>query len=62
MNDGFGLEALSEEGIEGCNKLIRMYHKRMSRKFSFEDNIADVFAKVSSQSDSIPNSIDVLRK
>ena len=52
-NDGFGLEALSEEGLEACNKLIRRYREWLSRKFSFEDNITDVFVRLISQSDPI---------
>ena len=52
-SDGFGLEELSEEGIEACNKLIRRFRERLSRKFSFEDNITDVFVRLVSQSDPI---------
>ena len=52
-NEGFGLEDFSEEGIEACNKLIRKYRERLSRKFSFEDNIKDVFVRLISQSDPI---------
>ncbi|KAI6648997.1 hypothetical protein LOD99_6880 [Oopsacas minuta] len=52
-NDGFGLEDLSEEGLESCNKLVRRYHERLSRKFSFEDNVKDVFVRLISQSDPI---------
>ena len=44
-NEGFGLDDLSEEGIEACNKLIRRYRERLSRKFSYEDNIKDVFVR-----------------
>ena len=49
-NDGYGLEDLSEEGLEACNKLIRRYRERLSRKFTFEDNIRDVFISLISQS------------
>ncbi|KAI6647763.1 Dna-mediated transposase [Oopsacas minuta] len=52
-NDWFGLEALSEEGLESCNKLVRRYRERLSRKFSFEDNVKDVFVRLISQSDPI---------
>ncbi|KAI6658404.1 hypothetical protein LOD99_15206 [Oopsacas minuta] len=52
-NDGFGLEDLSEEGLESCNKLVRRYRERLSRKFSFEDNVKDVFVRLISQSDPI---------
>ena len=43
LNEGFGLEDLSEEGIEACNKLIRRYRERLYQKFSFEGNIKDIF-------------------
>ncbi|KAI6651332.1 Dna-mediated transposase [Oopsacas minuta] len=52
-NDGFGLEDLSEEGLESCNKLVRRYRERLSRKFSFEDNVKDVFVRLIFQSDPI---------
>ena len=52
-NEGFGLEDLSEEGIEAYNKLIRRYRARLSRKFSFEDNTKDFFIRLISQSDPI---------
>ena len=61
-NEGFGLEDLSEEGIEACNKLIRRYRERLSRKFSFEDNIKDVFVRLISQSDPILRSYRIVRK
>ncbi|KAI6658723.1 Dna-mediated transposase [Oopsacas minuta] len=52
-NDGFGLEELSEEGLESCSKLFRRYRERLSRKFNFEDNVKDVFVRLISQSDPI---------
>ncbi|KAI6653131.1 Dna-mediated transposase [Oopsacas minuta] len=52
-NDGFGLEDLSEEGLESWNKLVGRYRERLSRKFSFEDNVEDVFVRLISQSDPI---------
>ena len=58
----FGLEDFSEEGIEACNKLIRKYRERLSRKFSFEDNIKDVFVSLISQSDPILKSYFTLGK
>lgn len=51
FNDGFGLEQLSEEGLEACNKHARRYRERLSRKFTFEDNINDIFTRLMSQSD-----------
>ena len=61
-NEGFGLGDLSEEGIEACNKLIRRNRERLSRNFSFEDNIKDVFVRLISQSDPILKSYRVVRK
>ena len=54
LNKGFGYEDLSEEGIEACNKLIRRNRYRLSRKFSFEDNIKDVFIRLISQGQDDP--------
>ena len=51
FNNGLELEQLSEEGLEASNKLIRRYRERLSRKFSFEDNIKDVFTRMLCQSD-----------
>ena len=50
-NNGLGLEQLSEEGLEASNKLIRRYRERLSRKFSFEDNMKDVFTRLLCGSD-----------
>ncbi|KAI6656052.1 hypothetical protein LOD99_1786 [Oopsacas minuta] len=52
-NDGFGLEDLSEEGLESCNRLVRRCRERLSRKFSFEDDVKDVVVRLISQSDPI---------
>ena len=38
------------------SKLVNRYRERLSRKFSFEDNIRDVFIKLMSQSDPILSS------
>ena len=51
LNNGLGLEMLSEEGLESRNKLIRRYRERLSRKFNFNDNIKDVFTRMICQSD-----------
>ena len=53
LNNGFGLEILSEEGLESSNKLIRRYRERLSRKFNFNDNIKDVFTRMICQSDPV---------
>ena len=51
LNNGLGLEMLSEEGLESSNKLIRRYRELLSRKFNFNDNIKDVFTRMICQSD-----------
>ncbi|KAI6651416.1 hypothetical protein LOD99_5223 [Oopsacas minuta] len=51
FNDGHGLEKLSEEGLEASNKYIRRYRDRLARKFSFEENLKDVFVRLISHSD-----------
>lgn len=52
FNNGLGLELLSE-GLEASNKLIRRYRERLPRKFSFEDNVKDVFIRLLCQSDPV---------
>ncbi|KAI6660554.1 hypothetical protein LOD99_14138 [Oopsacas minuta] len=51
FNDGHGLENLSEEGLEASNEYIRRYRDRFARKFSFEENLKDVFVRLISHSD-----------
>ncbi|KAI6653775.1 hypothetical protein LOD99_3279 [Oopsacas minuta] len=51
FNDGHGQENLSEEGLEASNKYIRRYRDRLARKFSFEENLKDVFVRLISHSD-----------
>ena len=53
FNNGVGLEQLSEQGLDASNKLIRRYRERLSRKFSFEDNIRDIFPRMLCQSDPV---------
>ena len=50
FDNGLGLEQLSEE-LGASNKLIRRYRERLSRKFSFQDNIN--FTRILFQSDSV---------
>ena len=52
FNNGLGLEQLSE-GLEASNKLIRRYRERLSRKFSLEDNMKDVFTRFLCGSDAL---------
>ena len=49
-NEGRGMKAFSEEGLESCNKHIRRYREMLARKTSFEDNIRDVFVRLLCQS------------
>ena len=53
FNDGHGLEHLSEEGLEASNKYIRRYRVRLTLKFSFEENLKDIFVRMISHSDPI---------
>ena len=62
FNNGLGLEQLSEEGLEESNKLIRRYRERLSRKFSFQDNIKDVFTRMLCQSDPVLSQNRKLKK
>ena len=53
LNEGHGLEHLSEEGLEASNKYVRRYRDRLARKFSFEENLKDIFVRMISHSDPI---------
>ena len=53
INFGYGLKCFSEEGSEACNKLIRKYREHLARKFSFEDNLVDIFIRLASDSDPV---------
>ena len=61
-NGGYGLEDLSEEGLEACNKLMRRYRESLSWKFSFEENVRYVFIRLISQSDPIISSFPNITK
>ena len=43
LNKGYGLQNLSEECLEACNKYVRRYRENLSRKTSFSDNFRDIF-------------------
>ena len=45
-NEGRGMKAFSEEGLESCNKHIRRYREMLARKTNFQDNIHDVFVRL----------------
>ena len=49
-NEGRGIKAFSEEGLESCNKYIRRYREILAQKRNFEDNIRDVFVRLLCQS------------
>ena len=49
-NEGRGMKAFSEEGLESCNKYIKRYRQILARKTNFEDNIRDVFVRLLCQS------------
>ena len=49
-NEGRGMKAFSEEGLESCNKHIRRYREMLARKTNFQDNIHDVFVRLLCQS------------
>ncbi|KAI6651099.1 hypothetical protein LOD99_5449 [Oopsacas minuta] len=53
MNFGYELKCFSEEGSEACNKLIRKYMEHLARKTSFEDNVIDIFLRLSFESDPV---------
>ena len=55
LNDGFGLGALDESGLEGCNKILRKVRNRISRKTSQEANLSDTLIRMWVGSDPIIN-------
>ena len=42
LYDGYGLGNMSEQGLEGLNKLVRRYSERFARQVSLDANILDV--------------------
>ena len=55
VNDGFGLGALDEAGLEGCNKLLRGIRTKLSRKTSQGSNLVDTLRRMWIASDPIVN-------
>ena len=53
LNDNFGLGTVSEGGIEACNKLLRRYRTRLSRKTSQHDNLQDCAKRLWVNSDPV---------
>ena len=46
LNDGYGLGQMSEQGLEGLNKLVRRFSERFARQKSLDANIADVIHRL----------------
>ncbi|KAI6646080.1 hypothetical protein LOD99_9528 [Oopsacas minuta] len=52
-NNGKGLQNLSEECLESCNKFVRRYRENLARKTSFTDNVRDILVRLLCCSDPI---------
>ena len=52
-NNGRGLENLSEECLEACNKFVRRFRESLARKTSFTDNVRDILVRLLCCSDPI---------
>ncbi|KAI6646261.1 hypothetical protein LOD99_9345 [Oopsacas minuta] len=52
-NNGKGLQNLSEECLESCNKFVRRYRENLARKNSFTDNVRDILVRLLCCSDPI---------
>ena len=46
LNDGYGLGQMTEQGLEGMNKLIRRFSERFARHVSLEANMVDVMHRL----------------
>ena len=46
LNDGYGLGQMTEQGLEGMNKLIRRFSERFARHVSLEANMLDVMHRL----------------
>ena len=64
LNDGFGLGMLSEEGLEGCNKILRRARMNLSRKCSQYKNLADCLKRLWRRSDPDSNArrVEIMMK
>ena len=56
-NDDYGLGKYSEEGLEGCNKILRRIRTTLSRKTSKDANQIDCLQRLWAKSDPICNKI-----
>ena len=52
-NFGYGLQELSEECLEACNKYVRIYRENLARKTSFSDNFRDILVRLLCFSDPV---------
>ncbi|KAI6658304.1 hypothetical protein LOD99_15573 [Oopsacas minuta] len=50
FTDSYGLEQLSEEGLESSSKLLGRFRERLLTKFSFEENLKCLFSRIICQS------------
>ncbi len=55
LNDGTGLRALDEAGLEGCNKILRAMRTKLSRKISQKANLIDTLRRMWVASDPLVN-------
>ena len=55
INDGVGLGALDEAGLEGCNKILRGIRTKLSRKTSQHANLIDTLRLMWVASDPVVN-------
>ena len=55
INDGVGLGALDEAGLEGCNKILRGIRTKLSRKTSQHANLMDTLRRMWVASDPMVN-------
>ena len=52
-SNGYGLQSLSEECLEACNKYVRRYRENLARKTSFSDNFRDILVRLLCFSDPV---------
>ena len=55
LNDGVGLGALDESGLEGCNKILRNVRTNIAMKTCQKDNLVDTVRRMWVSSDPVVN-------
>ena len=45
-NNGKGLQNISEECLESCNKFVRRYRENLSRKTPFTENVRNILLRL----------------